>query len=96
MKFENRNTELKIVANENANYAELLLFLYKQSSLEGLTLNQIREDMKVMDVLTENLNIEEFEITSEAVESIKKIVSKSVWPIRHVDLVTFADYIDSL
>lgn len=96
MKFENRNTELKIVANENANYAELVLFLYKQSSPEGLTLNQIRTDMKIMDVLEENLHNEEFEISSEAVKSIKSIVSKSVWPIRHVDLVTFADYIDSL
>lgn len=49
-----------------------------------------------MDVLEENIEVESFDLPSESIESIKKIVNKSVWPIRHKDLITFYDYINSL
>ena len=96
MKFENRNTELRLVENEDANYAKLLLFFYRQASPEGLSLGQMKKDMELMDVLEENIEVESFDLPSESIESIKKIVNKSVWPIRHKDLITFYDYINSL
>ena len=96
MKFKNVETKLQLVENEYANYAKLLLFLYRQVSSEGLTLAQIKTDMKTMDILEENINTTEFDLPDESKESIKKIVNKSVWPIRHKDLVAFSEYIDSL
>ena len=96
MKFVNKTTELKLVENEYANYAKLLLFLYKQISSEGLTLAQIKTDIKTMDALEANIEAPEIELPDESKDSIKKMVAKSIWPIRHKDLVEFYDYVDSL
>lgn len=96
MKLKNVKTELKLVKDEYANYAQLLLFLYNQVSSEGLSLAQIKTDLKVMTSLEDNLNEDEIEMPDECKESIKKIVAKSIWPIRHKDLVAFSDYIENL
>nr|DAT90308.1 MAG TPA: hypothetical protein [Caudoviricetes sp.] len=96
MKFVNKETELKITADKAANYVELLLFLYSQLPTEGISLSKMRTDIKVMDALEENVSNSEFEISDNFKESIKEIVAKSSWGIRHKALIEFGDYIESL
>ena len=96
MLFENKKTNLKIVQEHDARYADLLLFLYNQYNPQQISMAKMRTDMKIMDLLEENREKDSFEMEDSMKASIKDIVANSSWAIRHKALIEFGDYIESL
>lgn len=91
---ENKTTKIKVSEDKYLTYADLLSIVIDKPIREGITLDEMRRDLRILDVIkqeTETLSFEDkdFEIVKEAVKSSK-------WAIRHEDLLEFASYISEL
>lgn len=92
--IENKETALKLNEEENVKYSHLLITVLNQPPKEGATIQDMRRDFRLIDLL-EGAK-ETFELNEADIKYVATAISKCVWGIRHKDLIEFEDYINSL
>lgn len=91
---ENKTTEIKVSEEESLTYADLLKICIDKPLREGITLDEMRRDLKILGVIKDAKDVLEFE--DDDFKVVKEAVATSKWAVRHADLLDFASYIESL
>lgn len=94
--IENKETEIWLTPEVKLNYAHLLGYIVDKPVKEGITINEMRRDMKILDVLEKAKNEKSFELDKEHLDHIKSNLESYTWTMRHKDIITFIDYIESI
>lgn len=93
--IENKTTQLvKSEKGDMFDYSDLLLHVFNIPVTEGISIKDMKEDMDILTILqSENKKLE---FTEHQFNRIKDLVEKSVWAVRHKDIVDFVNYIEVL
>lgn len=94
---ENKTTTIKL-QNEIVTYASLLMTVLNQPVKEGITISDMRINLRIIDAVTtaieKNSDVISFEDTDFT--KVVKLVENSTWNVNHIDILNFVDYIASL
>lgn len=91
---ENKETAILRPEGGGVTYAELLSSVLNRPVQEGVDLKAMRRDFKLLDQL--DTAGETIDFSNEDFTYLKGMVGRSQWGIKHRDIITFADYIDTL
>ena len=90
MKLENKKVK---VLGQEITYFQLIAQCLEATALEGVTIGQMRDKMKVLDKLEE----EKVEIIEDELEKIiLPAVNGMKWSIINQELISFGDYLNNL
>jgi hypothetical protein len=93
-KFEDKKTEIKD-GEKTLKYSDLIKYCLEKAPLQGLNLDQMRKNMKLLDrfesMKSGKLELDEFEWNN-----IKNAVNAFPWAMVHKDIVALGDYIDAM
>lgn len=94
--LENKVTRLMASETEALKYSDLLLIVMSAPMKEGITILEMKRDLKIADLLEKGKAEAEIEFTDEEFKSLVELVKVQKWQMRHPDIVEFADYITTL
>lgn len=94
---ENLKASLKQAA-EPVPYAVLLLNLLDQPLQEGITINEMRKSIALLEKINNAVeyDLPSFEITEDELNKIKNTVENAQWRIIDKGIIDFSDYITNL
>lgn len=92
--IENKTTSITKSEGVNAKYSDLFVALLNKPISKNMDLKSMRRDIKLLDLM--EANTDTIEVTSEEFDHLASLVDTSEWAFRHQDILSFADYIDSL
>lgn len=95
VKIENKRTEIPFTEDTKATYADLIKILVNQPIREGLTVAQIRRDFLILDAVSDS-GVESFELEEAQLKHVAALSEDAQWPVRHMDVVAFSDYLNEL
>ena len=99
-KIENKQTNLVLNVVEDkpvfAGYFDLVKICVINSSSNGLTVAEIKERLKLSELIETQKEGEPLEVTPEQTRLIKTSVAAFKWTQPHKDIVEFGDYIEAL
>lgn len=94
--LENKVTRLMASENEALKYSDLLLIVMSAPIKEGITILEMKRDLKIAGLLESGKTEEQIEFTDDEFKSLVELVKVQKWQMRHPDIVDFAEYITSL
>lgn len=94
--IENKETSILLTDDVNLTYAHLLATIVNKPMKEGITIKEMKRDLELLDKLEAAKAGESFEVTDEELKHLIKITLEFQWGMRHKDLVTFIEYVESL
>lgn len=96
--IENKETSIKLSEDKNVQYADLIAAVINKPVKESMSLNDMRRDLKILDLAEKAAKGEVEGITLDDAELsyLKEQVKSSQWAVRHLDILDFADYIDTI
>ena len=94
--IQNKETAIKMNETSNVKYSDLLVIVMDKPTKEGIPLSDMRRDLKILDALDKAKDGSDIELEDSDAAHVKEQVKKSVWALRHKDILTFADDIDAL
>lgn len=96
VKVLNKETSIFITENRKAKYSDLLMYVFDTPVPQDVSLNVMRRDFRIMDIIEAGNNSTELEFDLEDFTLIADKVANSKWKVVSRDIVAFADYIKSL
>lgn len=87
----NKKTELLNEKKENLNYGDLIKTVIGTLTADGVTIAQMRQRMKIIDVCTAGGEVLSFEDTDFSF--IKDQISFFRWGVMNKDIIDFGEYI---
>ena len=94
--IENKTTAIRLNEDKNANYADLLVHLVNVPIKEGLTVSEMKRNLRVLDILEVGKDAETLEFTKEDFKFLQKLVTNSRWGVSHKDIIEFVEYVEGL
>ena len=94
--FENKLTSIATGKDKFLSYADLLKSLVDGPVKEGITISEMKRDLKLFGDIESLKENDKLLLDEETLQHVKKLVSEARWVVRHVDIITFSEYIDSL
>jgi hypothetical protein len=92
--IENKTTTIPKGEGTTVSYADLFIALLNKPVQKMVSLKEMRRDIKLIDKLEDSTDT--IELSDEDFTYLKGIVETSEWAVKHVDILDFADYIESL
>lgn len=92
--IENKTTNIIKAEGVMAKYSDLFAIVLNKPLQKLVSLADMRRDLKLIDKL--EVSGETIELTDDEFKYLHKSVETSEWAIKHIDILTFADYINSL
>ncbi len=92
--IENKTTSIKLTEDTFVKYADLLSTIINKPVKEAIDLKSMRRDLEYLKKFEDAK--ETIELTDSEYDYIAAEVAKSQWAIKHLDILDFADYIESL
>lgn len=94
--LENKTTTLKLSEDSNVKYSDLLNTVIDKPVREGLSINDLRRDIKLLNVIKDAKDEKEMKFEDEDFKHVVQAVNDSKWVVRHQDILDFVDYINSI
>lgn len=94
--IENKETNLYVSETEKLKYSDLLIAVINTPIKEGITLKQMKADLALLAKFDSAKPGDLIELEDEELSAIKSLVENHKWGMRHIDINTFGEYIDSL
>jgi len=93
--MENKNV---IINNQTTSYFELAISCLKSNATRGITIGQMRDQIKIIDLLEDSQNaiVRDISLTPSQLSIIIKSVEEMQWAVMDRNLVDFYDYIQGL
>ena len=92
--LENKATSIAKNEKEFATYADLIVAILNKPLSKTIDIKSMRRDLKLLDIF--DTAGETVELTKPDFDYVASLIDESEWAIKHKDIVTFVDYIDSL
>ena len=94
--IENKVTSLMFAEDVPLTYAHLLTTIVNKPIKEGITTEQMRTDIGLLDKFEKAADAPTIKVTEKELEYLVKGANEFVWGVRHKEILGFIDYIDSL
>ena len=91
--IENKSTTIFKAPDVTATYADLLISILNRPPQKGVTLKEMRRDLKLLDKLEDASN--EIIFTDEEYKHLLELINSSEWAIKHKDILDFAEYFEA-
>ncbi len=92
--IQNRTTSIPKAEGVMATYADLFITILNKPLQKMVNLSDMRRDLKLIDKMEDSEKI--IEVSDDEFKYLHKSVENSEWAIKHLDILGFADYINSL
>ena len=96
-KITNKKTNINHIKDgkeQKLNYSNFLFLCLNSVDGKGLQIEEMRQNIKIGQILEKNEK--EIILEDNDFEYIKGLVNKMSWKIRHIDIIAFVDYINSI
>jgi len=90
---ENREFNNKVIGK---NYADIIIFSLRNSPVEGMTIQGMRDIQSDLESLEESTDNAELLITAKSFEHIVKVIPQIPWKEFNKELIDMDDYFNSL
>lgn len=92
--IENKTTTIFKSEGVYVNYSDLLTAVLNKPIPQSISLKDMRRDIKLMDKFEDATD--SIELSDDEFKHVSGLVENSEWAIKHIDIIAFADYIESL
>jgi hypothetical protein len=92
--IQNKTTTILKSEDVMATYADLFVILLNKPLQKMVTISDMRRDLKLLDLL--EAAGETIEVSDEDFKHLVELVKTSEWALKHLDILEFVDYIESL